>query len=60
MNAEFHYDIIYLLASHAGYAQDAQIIAYASQYVDDNAKTFKITHPTDSSVNLLKTILAKL
>ena len=50
MNAEFHYDIIYLLASHAGYAQDAQIIAYASQYVDDNAKTFKITHPTDSSV----------
>ena len=37
MQKDFHYDIIYALAKEAGYKDnEASIIAYASQYVDDN------------------------
>jgi len=37
MQKDFHYDIIYALVKAAGYADtEANIIAYASQYVDDN------------------------
>jgi hypothetical protein len=37
MQKDFHYDIIYALAKVAGYADsEANIIAYASQYTDDN------------------------
>lgn len=37
MQKDFHYDIIFALAREAGYSDaDANIIAYASQYVDDN------------------------
>lgn len=37
MQKDFHYDIIYALAKEAAYKDDeASIIAYASQYVDDN------------------------
>ena len=37
MQKDFHYDIIYALAKKAGYKVDeASIIAYSSQYVDDN------------------------
>ncbi len=37
MQKDFHYDIIYALAKEAGYKDDeASIIAYASQYTDDN------------------------
>jgi hypothetical protein len=37
MQKDFHYDIIFALAKEAGYKDsDANIIAYASQYVDDN------------------------
>ena len=37
MQKDFHYDIIYALAKVAGYSDnEANIIAYASQYVDDN------------------------
>jgi hypothetical protein len=37
MQKDFHYDIIFALAKEAGYPDsDANIIAYASQYVDDN------------------------
>lgn len=37
MQKDFHYDIIYALTKEAGYPHaDANIIAYASQYVDDN------------------------
>lgn len=37
MQRDFHYDIIFALAMEAGYSSsDANIIAYASQYVDDN------------------------
>jgi hypothetical protein len=43
MNIEFHYYITYILASKAGFGPaDAQTIAYASQYVDDNKKQFTI------------------
>jgi hypothetical protein len=37
MQKDFHYDIIFALAKEAGYSDaDANIVAYASQYVDDN------------------------
>ncbi|GBE00860.1 MAG TPA: hypothetical protein ENH28_07675 [Euryarchaeota archaeon] len=37
MQKDFHYDIVYALAREAGYKdKEAYIIAYASQYVDDN------------------------
>jgi hypothetical protein len=37
MQKDFHYYVIYILAKEAGYEdKDAHIIAYASQYVDDN------------------------
>ena len=37
MQKDFHYDIIFALAREAGYPDsEANIIAYASQYVDDN------------------------
>ena len=37
MNIEFHYWITGLIAEHAGFsAEDAQTIAYSSQYVDNN------------------------
>jgi hypothetical protein len=37
MQKDFHYDIIFAVAKEGGYSDaDANIIAYASQYVDDN------------------------
>lgn len=37
MQKDFHYDIIFALAKEAGYSDvGANVIAYASQYVDDN------------------------
>jgi hypothetical protein len=37
MQRDFHYDVIFALAKEAGYQHsDANIIAYASQYIDDN------------------------
>ncbi len=37
MQKDFHYDIVCTLAKVAGYSDnEANIIAYASQYVDDN------------------------
>ncbi len=43
MDIEFHYYVIYILASKAGFSSgDARTIAYASQYVDDNTKQFTI------------------
>ncbi len=37
MDIEFHYNIIYLLARRTGFEKDeAYILAYSSQYVDDN------------------------
>ncbi len=37
MQRDFHYDVVFALAKEAGYhPSDANTIAYASQYVDDN------------------------
>jgi len=46
MNIEFHYYMTKLLALNAGFEQDeAEIIAYSSQYVDDNNQSFQIETP---------------
>ncbi|MDY6914762.1 MAG: DUF6765 family protein [Candidatus Cloacimonadota bacterium] len=46
MNLEFHYYLTKYLAVEAGFENDeAEIIAYSSQYVDDNCIQFKIDKP---------------
>ncbi|MCD4819230.1 MAG: hypothetical protein K8S23_11120 [Candidatus Cloacimonetes bacterium] len=48
MNIEFHYYITKYLALNAGFEDDeAEIIAYSSQFVDDNFTRFKIETPDD-------------
>jgi len=43
MDIEFHYYITYILAKGAGFtSKDAQTIAYASQYIDDNCTEYTI------------------
>ncbi|MBI5164962.1 MAG: hypothetical protein HY985_13805 [Magnetospirillum sp.] len=43
MDVEFHYYMTYLIATRAGFgAKDAFVIAYASQYVDDNDVVFEV------------------
>jgi hypothetical protein len=43
MNIKFHYYITYILAKRAGFSkEDAQIIAYASQYTNDNCTEYTI------------------
>ena len=43
MNIEFHYHITRLIAARAGFPpEDADIIAFSSQYVDDNSMIFEI------------------
>ncbi|MGJ3251084.1 MAG: DUF6765 family protein [Elainellaceae cyanobacterium] len=43
MDIEYHYYINYLVAAKAGFPpKDAEIIAYASQYVDENHKIYQI------------------
>ncbi|WP_448189367.1 DUF6765 family protein [Azospirillum sp. sgz301742] len=43
MDVEFHYCMTYLTATKAGLSpQDARVIAYASQYVDDNNGVLEI------------------
>ena len=43
MNTEFHYYMTYLIAAKAGFdSNEAETIAYASQYVDDNDMIFEI------------------
>lgn len=38
MDIEFHYHITFILARKAGFnTKDSYIIAYSSQYTDDNA-----------------------
>lgn len=49
MDIEFHYYITYLVAARAGYTpQQASVIAYASQYVDDNDIIHEINVGLDS------------
>ncbi|MCP4655375.1 MAG: hypothetical protein GY856_08145 [bacterium] len=43
MDIEFHYHMTYLIAAKAGFGpDDAQIIAQASQYTDDNDTIFEV------------------
>jgi hypothetical protein len=43
MNKEFHFYITYILSKNAGFDEDSSyVIAYSSQYVDDNTKQFII------------------
>jgi len=43
MNTEFHYWMTGLIAKEAGFSEDhAKIIAYSSEYVDENDVSFKI------------------
>ncbi|MBN1327241.1 MAG: hypothetical protein JW996_04765 [Candidatus Cloacimonetes bacterium] len=50
MNIEFHYYVVKYLALEAGFdSGEAQIIAYSSQFVDDNTYTVKIRKP-DSEI----------
>jgi len=43
MDIEFHYHIIYLIAARAGFnTTDAYLIAYSSQFVDDNTIIYEI------------------
>lgn len=43
MNTEFHYHITWLIAARAGLPpEDARIVAYSSQYTDDNDSIFEI------------------
>lgn len=46
MNIEFHYYMTKFLALNAGFEKDeADIIAYSSQYVDDNNQSYQIETP---------------
>jgi hypothetical protein len=48
MDKEFHYYITNIIALRAGFnPEDAQIIAYSSQYVDDNTMIFEINSGND-------------
>jgi hypothetical protein len=63
MNTEFHYYITWLIAARAGFpTEDARIVAWSSQYTDDNNVIFKIDkgRPTEygnyisQTMNILK------
>ncbi len=56
MNVEFHYYIIHFLAQRAGIAENqAQIIAYSSQYVDSNIVAYAI----DTGKGIYNTIVTQ-
>ena len=43
MNIEFHYYIIYILCRNAGFSEEeSYIVAYSSQYIDNNFVSYKI------------------
>ena len=50
MDIEFHYYMTYIIARRAGFKpEESQIIAYSSQYTDDNAHHLFIDQGTDSA-----------
>nr|WP_320147656.1 DUF6765 family protein [uncultured Anaeromusa sp.] len=50
MQKDFHYDVIYVLATWAGFNPDeARILAYASQYVDDANNSGRIKFSNGAS-----------
>lgn len=47
MDIEFHYYITYIIALQAGFENhEAYVLAYASQYVDDNTRRYRISQDT--------------
>ena len=43
MNSEFHYYVTHLIAARAGVrGDDLRVLAYASQYVDDNNRVYQV------------------
>ncbi|MFP4198866.1 MAG: DUF6765 family protein [Halanaerobium sp.] len=45
MNIEFHYYMTYLIAARAGFCPaEAEVVAYSSQYIDDNDLIYNITN----------------
>ncbi len=50
MDIEFHYHITYILARQAGFSShEAQVVAYSSQYTDDNDDKYQVLLP-DSQI----------
>jgi hypothetical protein len=46
MNIEFHYHVTYILARKSGFdREDASVIAYSSQYTDDNTFQYYVNYP---------------
>jgi hypothetical protein len=59
MDIEFHYYITYIIARRAGFKpEEARIIAYSSQYTDDNDMIYKINegHPDEYSNYISQTM----
>jgi hypothetical protein len=58
VDKEFHYDVIYFLAAHSGFSPDeAQTIAYSSQFTDDNQRQYDIEgykNYVSQTLNILK------
>ena len=50
LNIEFHYYMTYLIAARAGFStEDARILAYSSQYIDDNDIIYKISQKSSET-----------
>lgn len=50
MDIEFHYYIMYLIAAKAGFnPEDSYLIAYSSQFVDDNVINYEINSNTSQA-----------
>ena len=46
MNVEFHYYTVYYLAQQAGFSdEDAEVLAYSSQYLDNALVSYEVEHP---------------
>jgi hypothetical protein len=59
MEIEFHYYMTYLIAARAGFSShDAEVIAYSSQYVDENHEIYQIDsdQPTAYSNYITQTL----
>ena len=63
MDIEFHYYMTYIIARRAGFSpNDSSVIAYSSQYTDDNTEHLYISQDTpdayesyiSQTVNILK------
>ena len=49
MDVEFHYYITYLIAAKAGFSgEEARIVAYSAQYIDDNNESYLVDKGRDT------------